>query len=240
MSVSPEVRIADDEGAAGASVRPRAHAQRWLLEAGGAALEVDPAAGGRITALRLGARNLLTGPEIDAGNYGSTFWTSPQSDWGWPPVAEIDHAPFEASVVGGRELVLRGPVSARLGVSIEKRFSGDAARGSFRIEYVVTNVSAAPVRAAPWEITRVPPGGLTFFPTGSGLYPPSNLALSERDGITWFAYDARDIVDHQKAFADGREGWIAHVDRDAILVKAFAAVPRAEHAPGEAQIEIYA
>ena len=30
-----------------------------------------------MTALRLAGRNLLTGPEIDAGNFGSAFWTSP-------------------------------------------------------------------------------------------------------------------------------------------------------------------
>ena len=48
------------------------------------------------------------------------------------------------------------------------------------------------------------------------------------------------VTDHQKLFADGREGWLAHVDGDALLVKTFAVVPRDAHAPGEAQIEIYA
>ena len=48
------------------------------------------------------------------------------------------------------------------------------------------------------------------------------------------------MTDHQKLFADGREGWLAHVDGDALLVKTFAVVPRAAQAPGEAQIEIYA
>ena len=48
------------------------------------------------------------------------------------------------------------------------------------------------------------------------------------------------MTQHHKLFADGAEGWLAHVDRDALLVKTFAAVPRSLHAPGEAQIEIYA
>jgi len=212
---------------------------RYVVEAADAALEVDATTGGRITALLFGGRNLLTGPEVDAGNYGSTFWTSPQSQWGWPPVAEIDGAPYAASL-DGDTLVLRGPASARLGVAIEKRFAGDAARGVLNLEYRVANVGPEATRLAPWEVTRVPPGGLTFFPTGSGSFPPSNLAVREAGGATWFAYDAAAIVGDQKLFADGREGWIAHVDGDALFVKTFAPVPRAEQAPGEAHIEIYA
>ena len=59
-------------------------------------------------------------------------------------------------------------------------------------------------------------------------------------GATWYDYDKASITEHQKHFADGREGWLAHVDGDALLVKTFPAVPRTAHAPGEAQIEIYA
>ena len=79
-----------------------------------------------------------------------------------------------------------------------------------------------------------------MFPTGSGAFSPSNLAVREALGVTWYAFDAAAVTDHQKLFADGREGWLAHVDGDALLVKTFAVVPRAAHAPGEAQIEIYA
>ena len=83
-------------------------------------LEVDATRGGRVTALRLGERNLLSGAEVDAVNYGSTFWTSPQSAWGWPPDVEIDSAPY-AGALDGEAVVLRGPASAALGVSVEKR-----------------------------------------------------------------------------------------------------------------------
>src|SRR5215471_14365094 len=163
-------------------VKPVVREGRFLLEAGDAALEVDPSKAGRITALRLGGRNLLTGPDVDAGNYGSTFWTSPQSQWGWPPVPEIDSAPFAAAIEGDA-VVMRGPVSAALAVSVDKRFSTDAARGAFRLEYRIQNRGAAPTRLAPWEITRVAPGGLTFYPTGTGIFPPSNLAVREAAGV---------------------------------------------------------
>jgi hypothetical protein len=202
-------------------------------------IDVDAATGGRVTALRVAGRNLLSGPEIDPGNYGSTFWTSPQSAWGWPPVPEIDHAPYRTERASGA-LVLRGRPSATLGVSIEKRFQADRGRGALVSEFRIHNHGAAPVKMAPWQITRVATGGLTFFPTGTGIFPPSNLTVHETTDITWYAYDAVAITDHQKLFTDGREGWLAHIDGDALLLKTFEVVPRARQAPGEAQIEIYA
>src|SRR5207302_8793432 len=108
------------------------------------------------------------------------------------------------------------------------------------LEYRVTNHGPVAFQSAPWEITRVHPKGLTFFPAGDGIYPPSNLAVRADRAVVWFAYDAAAITDHQKLFADGREGWIAHLDGDALFVKVFEAVPRGAQAPGEAQIEIYA
>ena len=135
---------------------------------------------------------------------------------------------------------MRSAPSASLGVEIEKRFAADRARGAVLFEYRIHNLGAAPIQTAPWQITRVGPGGLTFYPSGEGAFPPSNLGVQDALGATWYDYDKASITEHQKHFADGREGWLAHVDRDALLVKTFPAVPRAAHAPGEAQIEIYA
>ena len=223
-------------------VRPELARGVHRLAWGDVSFEVDAATGGRVTALRLGGHNLLTGPEVDAGNYGSTFWTSPQTGWGWPPVPEIDHGRYDAQIEGDA-IVMRSAVSAALGVDVEKRFSADRARGAILLDFRVRNRSSAAVALAPWQVTRVAPGGVTFFPTGAGTFPPSNLAVREAHGITWYVYDAAAVTDHQKLFADGREGWIAHVDGslpDALLVKRFDPVPRARQAPAEAQIEIYA
>jgi hypothetical protein len=204
-------------------------------------VEIDPTVGGRVTALRLDGGNLLIGPEVDAGNYGSTFWTSPQSAWGWPPVPEIDHLPYRAAVEGNL-IVMRSAPSATLGVEVEKRFAADRARGALVFDFRIHNRGAVPIQTAPWQITRLPPGGLTFFPTGGGSFPPSNLAVREALDVTWYDYDKAAVTENQKLFADGREGWLAHVEVNlgALLVKTFAVTPREGHAPGEAQIEIYA
>jgi hypothetical protein len=220
-------------------IAPQMRDGRHVLAWDDVSFEVDARTGGRVTALRLGGRNLLTGPEIDAANFGSTFWTSPQSAWGWPPVPEVDHAAYRASIEDSA-IVMRSAPSASLGVEIEKRFSADRARGAVLFEYRIHNLGGAPIQTAPWQITRVGPGGLTFYPSGEGVFPPSNLGVQDALGATWYDYDRASITEHQKHFADGREGWLAHVDGDALLVKTFPAVPRESHAPGEAQIEIYA
>jgi hypothetical protein len=220
-------------------VEPTVRDGLYALALDDVVLEADPRAGARITALRAFGRNLLTGPEVDPGNYGSTFWTSPQSDWGWPPVIEIDSAPY-AAAIDGKTIVMRGGVSAALGVAVEKRLSADRRAGAFALEYRVLNRGPGATRLAPWEVTRVFPRGLTFYPTGTGTFPPSNLTVREAGGVTWFDYDASTLTDHDKLFADGREGWIAHLDGDVLFVKTFEPVSRGVQAPGEAQIEIYA
>src|SRR4051812_22438108 len=220
-------------------VTPTIDGGRHVLAWGDVRVEIDAATGGRVTALCLGGRNLLSEPAADAGNYGSTFWPSPQSAWGWPPVAEIDHGPYRAEIEPDA-VTMRSAVNPALGVVVEKRFAADAGRGAVTFDFAIHNHGEAPVQLAAWQITRVPPGGLSLFPTGTGSFPPSNLLVRDTMGVTWYAYDAAAVTDHQKLFADGREGWLAHVDGDAALVKTFAMVPRAAQAPGEAQIEIYA
>lgn len=223
-------------------VRPTVDGGRHLLAWDDVRVEIDAATGARVTALRLGGRNLLSEPAADAGNFGSTFWPSPQSAWGWPPLPEIDHGPYRAELEPAA-ITMRSAISPALGVLVEKRFAADAARGAVIFDFAIHNRGEAPLQLAAWQISRVAPGGLSLFPTGGGDHPPcppSNLAVREAMGVTWYAYDAAAVTDHQKLFADGREGWLAHVDGDAVLVKTFAIVPRAAQAPGEAQIEIYA
>jgi hypothetical protein len=220
-------------------VKPTIDGGRHVFAWDDVRVEIDAATGGRVTALCLRGRNLLSEPAADAANYGSTFWPSPQSAWGWPPLAEIDHGPYRADVEAAA-VTMRSALSPALGVVVEKRFAADAGRGAVTFDFAIHNRGAAPLQLAAWQITRVPPGGLSLFPTGTGSFPPSNLLVRDTMGVTWYAYDAAAVTDHQKLFADGREGWLAHIDGDAVLVKTFAIVPRAAQAPGEAQIEIYA
>ncbi len=213
------------------------------LEVDGVRLEVDAHAGGRVTSLRRGDVEVLSGPDVDADNYGSTFWTSPQSDWGWPPPVAIDRGPYAVEAAGDA-ITLAGSPDGALGVRVTKRFSIDRAGRAFAMEYTLHNVSGAPKTCAPWEITRVPPGGLTFFPTGDG--PSGTLRLDARGGASWFAHDGVSAPSAGlpaaglKAFARGKRGWLAHATGGLLFIKRFEEVPPGTQAPGEAEIEVYA
>jgi len=214
---------------------------RFVFSSGDLAVEVDPRAGGRVVSFSLAGRNFLTGTDADPNNYGSTFWTSPQTAWGWPPPPEIDNLPY-AGAVSGKRLVLTGATSPKMGVGVTKTFSFDAATSSVAIEYSMANHGGSPASLAPWEITRVHTGGVTFFPTGSAPYDygGKSLVTTQAAAMTWFRYDAETITADSKLFADGRGGFLAQVDGDTVLVKKFSDVAADQHAPKEAEIEIFA
>jgi hypothetical protein len=203
---------------------------------------VDAAKAGRIATFSLAGQNLLTSAKTsEDNNWGSTFWTSPQSDWNWPPPAEIDPGAYAAELSGGA-LVLSSPTAPGLGLAVRKTFSVDASRGMVDIEYAITNRGNQARSVAPWEISRVASGGLSFFPMGGGKPwkgPQELLPLQSFEGAAWLVSETVAAAADQKAFADGREGWIAHVAGDLLLVKAFADTAPAQAAPGEAEIELY-
>jgi len=216
---------------------------RYVFEFGSTRLEVDPRVGARVVSLSCAGTELLTGPDVDPLNYGSTFWPSPQAAWEWPPIEEIDAGPYSGGV-SGSSLTLRSEVGTRNGLAIRvgKRFTPNLQREAIEIEYSIQNAGTVFRQFAPWEITRVFPNGLTFYPTGGA--PVGNglplLATIEAAGHTWFRYASDAITANQKLFADGAGGWLAHVGHDVLLVKTFADTPAAKQAPGEAEIEIYA
>jgi hypothetical protein len=223
-------------------VVPAANGNLFTFQFGDTQFVVDAQQGGRIVTFALAGRNILTGPAVDPANYGSTFWPSPQSAWGWPPPPEIDSSPYAASLDGGT-LSLAGATAAGLGLALKKAFSADGQSGVVTVVYTIANRDSKAHQVAPWEITRVAAGGLTFFPMGEGgprKGPQDLLSPTIVNGVAWFAYNAAAITADQKLFADGQEGWIAHVDGDLLLVKSFGDTLPAQAAPGEAEIEIYA
>jgi len=226
-----------------ASVTPVLEAGRYTLRMGDVELEVDPAIGGRVTRFSLAGENILTGPEVVAGGegslpnmYGSTFWTSPQSAWGWPPEVEIDAAVHRAEIVGD-VLSLASEAGASTGFSVRKRFWADAGKGQLSIEYTLENRSATRP-AAPWEISRVPKEGVVLFAASAPALPQSNLPSTYRDGIAWVDVALAPPSD-SKLFQDGSEGWIAYVYRGLAFIKTFEDTPSDAAAPGEAEIEVF-
>jgi hypothetical protein len=214
----------------------------YTFSFGDTVLAVDAAKAGRIVTFSLGGKNILTtAKHREDNNWGSTFWTSPQSDWNWPPPPEMDPNPYTARLEGDT-LVLEGATIPAHGLAVTKRFAVDAGRAVVAIDYGIVNRGKQARSVAPWEISRVAAGGLTFFPMGEGQ-PWKGfqelLPLTISDGVAWLPSETKPASADQKAFADGREGWIAHVAGDLLLVKSFPGITAAEAAPGEAEIELY-
>src|SRR5689334_22774476 len=103
-------------------VEPSRRGSRFHCESANAALVVDANLGGRVVEYSLRGRNLLFEGDDDGGNHGSTFWTSPQRDWGWPPPTEIDREPYTV-VPASDAIVLESRRSRTLGLSVRKRFT---------------------------------------------------------------------------------------------------------------------
>jgi uncharacterized protein DUF4380 len=216
---------------------------RYVFEAGDLALEVAPSIGGRVTRFSLAGTNILTGPEVVAAGpdttpnmYGSTFWTSPQSTWSWPPEIALDSAP-QSAIVNGNVLSLQSDAGAITGYAVQKRFSLDAQKGLVAIEYVLQNQRAT-VKAAPWEISRVPKEGIVLFAAASAATAQSTLPAELLDGIAWVDIAQAPSMD-SKLFQDGAEGWLAYVYRDLVFIKVWDDVAPADQATGEAEIEVF-
>jgi hypothetical protein len=205
--------------------------------------------GGRISVFGVGGQNLLTGPDINATNWGSTFWPSPQA-WAWPPDPAFDSAPYTATI-DGTTVVMTSPIATVDPVgtfTVTKRFTPNLDKPSITVEYLLSNSGTAAISAACWEVTRVASGGLSFFPAGDGILT-SGLSTTETDGVVWFLALPEAITDaaSPKLYADGAEGWLGHVAGDILMVKSFPDVPSAQQARqavtgrrDEAEIEVYA
>jgi len=228
-------------------VEPIQRNGNYVLEFGDVYFEVNAAVGARIVDLHLkgatNSANLLTGSSVNAVNYGSTFWPSPQ-DWEWPPttsITEINNGAYTATVANP-SVTMVGQTNATTGLSVTKKFTADLAKSTIVIDYTMT-ASTGGKSFAPWEITRVFKRGITFYPTGTApgvagagfpIIPTTTGA-----GCTWHQATPGAGMD-QKIHADGGVGgWLAHVDGDVLLVKKFGDIPVAQQAPDEGEIEIY-
>jgi hypothetical protein len=220
-----------------------------VLEFGDTYIAVDPALGGRVTSLRQAGVELLAGKDVNLNNWGSTYWTSPQSDWNWPPVGAVDNDPYEATVNGASVTLVsaEADVGSEVGgknVTVTKRFTANLALEAIDVEYTLTNVGDAAISIASWEISRVPGGGLTFYPTGDNeinpVEPHAAVPVTYQGEVTWFDSAAFPVGNNTKLNADGKNGWLAHVAGGVLFLKTFADLPVSSQVPGEGEVEIYA
>ncbi|MGC4069527.1 MAG: DUF4380 domain-containing protein [Polyangiaceae bacterium] len=204
------------------------------------AIEVDPTDGARIIEFSLEGRNALVTIAESPDAHGSSIWPSPQSDWIWPPPPELDRLSWQV-VETRRALVLESSISSALGLKVIQRIAPEERSKSVRIDYEFVNVGTKPRKLAPWQNSRVRPNGTTFYPAtrGSYGYQDNTLALVPERGVTWFHHRPEDSKESRKSYADGREGWVAHLDGRLLFVKQFVDVPVERQAPKEGEVVLY-
>ena len=209
---------------------------KYTLKVGKVTMVVDASKGGKVISYKYEDKEVLSQTKA-ANSFGSTFWTSPQSEWNWPPVPEYDTKPFNAEVKGDK-LVLTGDKSGRFGYRVRKEFTTDSKDKAIVITYTIVNESGETRKVAPWEISRVPNGGLIFFDAKEAT-PANNmvgLPFEYKLNAAWYTMDEQNA--NRKINADGK-GWLAFCDNGLLFVKKFPDLKPSEPAPAEAEIQIY-
>jgi hypothetical protein len=222
---------------------PIDRAGQYVLEFGSTYFSAQ-AAGGKITEFRrVDGANLFTGAAVDATNFGSTVWTAPQADWDWPPPPAIDSDPYTVTVdeaAGSITMVSSGVPVAGPNVTVTKVFTADLCAEAVDINLTVTNAGAAAASFSVWQISRVLPGGLSFFPGPEALLtgdPEKTPVVTQYvAGAHWFDHAANSVMD-DKLFAEASPGWIAFTQGTDLFVKSWTDVTA--HPPQHGEVEIY-
>ena len=207
----------------------------YSISVGDVTMTIDAAHGAKILSFKRGDAEIIS--QLKMFNaFGSTFWTSPQSEWNWPPVAEYDRLEYQVEQTP-TSLVMEGKTSERFGYSIRKKFEADPSDGSIVVTYSIVNHSDQTRKVAPWEITRVPGEGLIFFAAKSSDITPAGLMeFNDKYGAAWYSFD--EAKENRKINADGK-GWLAYEGNNLLLVKKFPDLKPSQPAPAEAEIQVY-
>ena len=205
--------------------------------------------GSRITRFAHDGVDILAGPEFHERYWGSTLWISPESAWQSADPSSHDSGPYvvtseqsSAGRGGSLPLVMETASPSVIGdrrIHVAKSFDIASADGSVVITYSVQNAGRALVKLAPWEVTRLPGRQMSFFPYGSTARATDGIRVEVVDGVAWFQHSVHADPEGQKLWADGTEGWAAHVSGDLLFVKKFPDLTLAQAANDETDVEIY-
>lgn len=208
---------------------------KYSVQVGNVSMIIDAAAGAKILSYKYNDSEIISqSPMREA--FGSTFWTSPQKEWNWPPVQEYDKAAYTVEQTPS-SLIMTGQVSPKYKYRIRKEFKADSKDNAIVITYSIINESEETRKVAPWEITRVNNDGMIFFDAPSEAITPANIIPFTREfDASWYKTDVTNA--NRKINADGK-GWLAYCGNNLLLVKKFPDLTASQPAPAEAEIQVY-
>jgi hypothetical protein len=241
----------------------------YTLEFGNTKFTVDPAPGGRIIEYSLDGTNILTNATVNPSYWGSTLWSAPEGQWmvagvatagspGMMIVPAFDTLPYPMTVATDNSFSGSGPnvTFSNMTFNFTKKFSANLAAGAIDIVYSITNQGTASMTLGHWEVTRVFPNGLTFFPAPAAGAMAAQIAnpavvnpcVTTAAGAVWLdhsKYNSGAAMSYGKYSVDAGGGWIAHVVPDAsgkgdlLLVKSFMQIPVNTAGTGHREVEVY-
>lgn len=210
-------------------------AENYELNVDNATMVIDAANGARITSLKYDGQEVLSQNPMP-NMYGSTFWTSPQKEWNWPPVREHDIMRYDVEKTDSG-IVMTSQLSEKIPLRIIKRFATDASDHCFAITYSIRNEGAEDRSVAPWEITRVPAEGtITFDAPVDSIWPSGLMDFKSVNGIATYSIDQAEK--QRKINANGK-GWLSYEHNGLRLTKRFPDLSAGQPAPGEDEIQVY-
>ena len=213
----------------------------FTIKAGDVTMTVSAKEGGKIMSYKYGDKEILSQLRMQ-NQYGSTFWTSPQKEWNWPPVTEFDRGAYtdETSPAdAGKALVLTSQVARKLPFQIQKRYTPDTKGKFIKVAYTIVNKGDAERKVAPWEISRVVADeeGLIFFDAPVESITPAGLIQFKGEaGASWYNFETG--AQNRKINADGK-GWLAYAANGLLMIKQFDDLTPTQPAPEEAEIQVY-
>lgn len=225
------------------TVKPEVNGDIYSLTFNNLKFKVDASAGAKVSSYKIdGDEFLVTEEDLPGFLWGAVLWPAPQSEFGWPPPKELDDGQYTGAIEGN-VIKLTSPIDVDKNdneMQFIKSIWSDNNDASISFDYELINKSSSTITKALWELTRVPVNGLTFWPTGpGGAWGDLASSVVDEAGHSWLDIDA-ETRRGVKFFADGKDGWFAHVDKDRHLyIKSFDDVDRADFADGEAELELW-
>ena len=224
-------------------VVPVQNGSLYSLTFAGQTFEVNAEKGARVSTFSIGDSNIIKQINgSDVNSWGSVVWPAPQSEFNWPPPRLINNGVYSASIDGN--VMTFTSQTDKDGknnqMQLIKSFWVNESDTSVSVKYSLINKGTSPIKKAIWEIARVPLNGISFWPTGSaGTWGALASSVQTSGDYSWINI-SKESRRRLKFFADGAQGWFAHIDEsNRLFVKTFEDVDSADFANGEGEIELW-
>ena len=227
-------------GAASAQTVQGSVDEGFTIKAGNVTMTVSAKEGGKIMSYKYDDKEMLSQLRMQ-NQYGSTFWTSPQKEWNWPPVTEFDRGAYTAQDLADtpNQLVLTSQVARKLPFQIVKQYNPGPKGKYITVAYTIINKGDTERKVAPWEISRVvaDESGLIFFDAPvESITPAGLIPFKGEAGASWYNFETGG--QNRKINADGK-GWLAYAANGLLMIKKFDDLTTSQPAPDEAEIQVY-